>query len=459
MAKGKSKQSKIDHKILCVDDEEIILRALQRLFNYVGYQTILTTYSGETALGILENNLDTAVIIADEKMGADNMSGNEFLKRSMELCPNAVRIQLTAFSDPEILQEAVNEAKVYSHIHKPWDNKELVKTVQAGLKEKLLKEAEHQRLLQMTKAARHYKKENADLKQDIERLENTNEQLQRAMAQTAGQVTDGFMNTLLFVMQYAAPDLWFHSRRVGKWCLLMAQELDDAERYPATLLQIAGVLHDIGKLNLPKELQKIDVPLDQLTEDQQNQLSGHVVDGLWLIRRLPEEVRKALRSPIREHHERYDGNGPYRKFQDQIDNWAQIIAIASDYDHFRFDISHGGPRGQQEAIEKMEEDLYSAANSAGKYDGKPGGVFEIFEQLTKEVSDQDLDRQSAEEVDSIDEVEIGQVLAEDIYTVKDTFFLARGHTIEASDIQKMRLYEEENNDVRNLWIEVKESDS
>ena len=107
----------------------------------------------------------------------------------------------------------------------------------------------------------------------------------------------------------------------------------------------------------------------------------------------------------------------------------------------------------------MEEDLYSAANSAGKYDGKPGGVFEIFEQLTKEVSDQDLDRQSAEEVDSIDEVEIGQVLAEDIYTVKDTFFLARGHTIEASDIQKMRLYEEENNDVRNLWIEVKESDS
>lgn len=104
MAKGKSKRPKIDHKILCVDDEEIILRALQRLFNYVGYQTVLTTHSGEVALGILENNLDIAVIIADEKMGVDNISGNEFLKRSMELCPDAVRIQLTAFSDPEILQ-------------------------------------------------------------------------------------------------------------------------------------------------------------------------------------------------------------------------------------------------------------------------------------------------------------------------------------------------------------------
>ena len=146
-----------------------------------------------------------------------------------------------------------------------------------------------------------------------------------------------------------------------------------------------------------------------------------------------------------------------KKYQDQIDSWAQIIAIASDYDHFRFDISHGGPRGQQEAIEKMEEDLYSAANSEGKYDGKPAGFFEIFEQLAKEVSDQDLDQQLAEEIDSIDDVQIGQVLAEDIYTVKATFFLARGHTIEASDIQKMRLYEEEKNDVRHLWIEIKES--
>jgi len=455
MAKGKSKRPKIDHKILCVDDEEIILRALQRLFNYVGYQTVLTTHSGEVALGILENNLDIAVIIADEKMGVDNISGNEFLKRSMELCPDAVRIQLTAFSDPEILQGAVNEAKVYSHIRKPWDNKELVKTVQAGLRAKLLKEAEHQRLLQLAKAARHYKKENGDLKEDISRLEKTNEQLQKAMTQTANQVNDGFMNTLLFVMQYAAPDLWLHSRRVGKWCFLVAKELDDSNRYPTELLRMAGVFHDIGKLNLPKELREI--PLEQLTEDQKQQLSGHVVDGLWLIRRLPEEVRKALRAPIREHHERYDGTGPYQRFQDQINTWAQIIAIASDYDNLRFANSHGGPRGQQETIEKMKEDLYSVNDRVGKYDGKPAGYFEIFEKLTQEVSDQDLERQAVEELDSIDDVQVGQVLAEDLYTVKDTFFRARGHTVEALDIEKMKLYEEEKNDVRHIWIEVKES--
>ena len=98
--------------------------------------------------------------------------------------------------------------------------------------------------------------------------------------------------------------------------------------YPSDMLEMAGVLHDIGKLKLSEGLNR--TPISQLNDDQKDRISKHIPDGLWLIRRLPEEVRKVLRLPIRHHHERRDGNGLNRFFLDQINEWAQIIAIASD---------------------------------------------------------------------------------------------------------------------------------
>ena len=62
MPKINSKKSIIKCKILCVDDEQVILDALTRLFRHVGYQHVLTAHSGELGLGILENNQDTDVI-------------------------------------------------------------------------------------------------------------------------------------------------------------------------------------------------------------------------------------------------------------------------------------------------------------------------------------------------------------------------------------------------------------
>ena len=72
----------MNYKILCVDDEQIILDALDRLFRHIGYQHVLTAHSGELGLGILENNQDTDVIIADERLG-NGMSGSQFLKESI----------------------------------------------------------------------------------------------------------------------------------------------------------------------------------------------------------------------------------------------------------------------------------------------------------------------------------------------------------------------------------------
>ena len=165
MTKKTVQRPTMNYKILCVDDEQIILDALDRLFRHIGYQHVLTAHSGELGLGILENNQDTDVIIADERLG-NGMSGSQFLKESMIFCPEAVRIQLTAYSDSEILVKAVNTANIFRHVRKPWNNKQLVQIVQEGLKGRLLKRRETQRLDKMTQAAKYYRAESIRLKKE-----------------------------------------------------------------------------------------------------------------------------------------------------------------------------------------------------------------------------------------------------------------------------------------------------
>ena len=451
MTKKTVQRPTMNYKILCVDDEQIILDALDRLFRHIGYQHVLTAHSGELGLGILENNQDTDVIIADERMG-NGMSGSQFLKESMTFCPGAVRIQLTAYSDSEILVEAVNTANIFRHVRKPWNNKQLVQIVQEGLKGRLLKRRETQRLDKMTQAAKYYRAESIRLKKENQELTSNLDQLQESIGQTASKINQSFVDTLLFTMQYVNPVLWQHSRRVGKWCRLIADAVvEDGQSsvaFPADMLEMAGVLHDIGKLKFPESLWRI--PFADLSEDQKNQVGMHVEDGLWLIRRLPDEVRKTLRQPIRQHHERRDGKGYYGIFLDQIDSWAQIIGIVSDYDNFRFSELHGGPLGPLEVIEKMKEDIYSPSEQIGKYNER---FFALFEYLSINTSDDELDRNESVELPSIQDVTPGHILAEDLYTVKDIFFLVRGHMIESSDIEKMRIYEDEDNGVRNIWVQ------
>ena len=97
----------------------------------------------------------------------------------------------------------------------------------------------------------------------------------------------------------------------------------------------------------------------------------------------------------------------------------------------------------------MKEDIYSPSEQIGKYNER---FFDIFENLSVNVSDEELERNESVELPSIQDVTSGQILAEDLYTVKDIFFLARNHMIESSDIEKMRIYEDEDNGVRNIWV-------
>ena len=113
-------------RMLVVDDEPDNLDLLYRTFRRE-YQ-VLRAESGVQALEVLQNEGEVAVIISDQRM--PEMTGTEFLSKTVPEFPDTVRIILTGFTDVEDLVQAINAGQVYRYITKPWDPDELKAVVQ-----------------------------------------------------------------------------------------------------------------------------------------------------------------------------------------------------------------------------------------------------------------------------------------------------------------------------------------
>ncbi|HET7921697.1 MAG TPA: HD-GYP domain-containing protein [Gammaproteobacteria bacterium] len=95
------------------------------------------------------------------------------------------------------------------------------------------------------------------------------------------------------------------------------------------LLGLGAVLHDVGKMRIPKEI--LDKP-GKLTEEEYARIRNHANDGhtvLKLARNIPEPALAIVRS----HHERVDGKGYPDGLQgDAVPRLARVVALADAYD-------------------------------------------------------------------------------------------------------------------------------
>ncbi|SRR5579883_2349811 len=111
--------------LLLIDDEEMILRSLQRVLEDDGYE-ILTATSGQNALKILSDT-PVQVIISDQRM--PNMTGSELFAQVKKKYPETIRIILSGYTDFEAVKSAINDGDIYKFLNKPWDNNLLRKMV------------------------------------------------------------------------------------------------------------------------------------------------------------------------------------------------------------------------------------------------------------------------------------------------------------------------------------------
>lgn len=94
-------------------------------------------------------------------------------------------------------------------------------------------------------------------------------------------------------------------------------------------LGIGAMLHDIGKLYIPREILKKP---SQLTVDEFEEIKKHTVLGFELLKKSDRLTMTSAYIAL-GHHERYDGSGyPLHLKNESIQIFARIVAIADVYD-------------------------------------------------------------------------------------------------------------------------------
>jgi diguanylate cyclase (GGDEF)-like protein len=111
--------------------------------------------------------------------------------------------------------------------------------------------------------------------------------------------------------------------------LLAARLVRRLDNSPARILRcrVAGLLHDIGKIQVPADVRSRSGPL---TDDEWTIMRRHPALGEALVAAVPD--LRPMAAIVRQHHERYDGGGyPDGLRGDQILLEARIIAAANTW--------------------------------------------------------------------------------------------------------------------------------
>lgn len=136
--------------ILCVDDDLSIISSLRTSLRNTFGEEFRYEFAESGAEGIeifeeykSENKL-IPLIISDHSM--PNMDGVEFLSRIDRLSPDTKKILLTGGGSKSTLSRAVNEAKIFRFIEKPWDHEVLMHSIREAIELFLINHNLKQRL-------------------------------------------------------------------------------------------------------------------------------------------------------------------------------------------------------------------------------------------------------------------------------------------------------------------------
>jgi DNA-binding NtrC family response regulator len=108
-------------RIMLVDDEENVLRALRRVLATEPWEIELFTEPEEALRRAATTPFD--LVLSDYRM--PRMDGIVFLGALKELRPEAIRLILSGYADLEAVIDAINHAEIYRFISKPWQNYDL----------------------------------------------------------------------------------------------------------------------------------------------------------------------------------------------------------------------------------------------------------------------------------------------------------------------------------------------
>jgi putative nucleotidyltransferase with HDIG domain len=105
----------------------------------------------------------------------------------------------------------------------------------------------------------------------------------------------------------------------------------DAERIED--VRAAGLLHDIGKLNVSRDLLH---KAAQFTSSEYSDMQQHVEKGVMMLETIGGSMRRVI-PIVLAHHDKFDGSGYHPKRGEEIPLEARIISVADVWDSLTSD--------------------------------------------------------------------------------------------------------------------------
>lgn len=270
-------------RILCVDDEENILKAIRRSMRKRFHVTTAT--GGAEALRILESTEEPfQAIVSDMRM--PEMNGAEFLKLAAEARPDTVRILLTGFAEMDTVIAAINEGHIYRFISKPCSAAVLVAALEDAVRQHELLTAE--RVL----------------------LEQT---------------LHGSIRALTEILALASPEAFGRATRVRQFAVSLIREVDAPDPWQ---IEVAAMLSQIGCITLPQQTAVRLYDGEPLSEQEQAMVARMPAATVEILGRIPR--LDPVLDILRLQSKNWDGSGEPadRVAGEEIPLGARILKLA-----------------------------------------------------------------------------------------------------------------------------------
>jgi putative nucleotidyltransferase with HDIG domain len=194
--------------------------------------------------------------------------------------------------------------------------------------------------------------ENAQLyqeaQQELAERKRAEEDLQRSYVRLQ-RALEGTVNVLVSAIEIRDPYTAGHQRRVTKLACAIAHEMGLPEEQIEGL-RMAGLIHDIGKMNVPAEILSKPGPLNDL---QYGLIKSHARSGYEVLDGtvdFPWPVAQI----VLQHHERMDGSGyPQGLSGEEIMLEARILSVADVVEAMASHRPYREPLGLDKALEEI----------------------------------------------------------------------------------------------------------
>lgn len=140
-----------------------------------------------------------------------------------------------------------------------------------------------------------------------------------------------------------------HSHAVARYAVAIAERLDMSQK-EIEGIEVAAVLHDIGKIGIQEDI--LNKP-GKLDEKEWKKVEKHPEGSLKILNGVsfPWDIRPIIYA----HHERYNGKGyPAGLKGEEIPLGAKIIAVADHYDAMTSDRAYRKALSKEVAIEELK---------------------------------------------------------------------------------------------------------